>query len=97
MSTGCPHVGAGPSTMLRSGCRARLLNCVCPPTLLDLLVLLSRAFRASSFYDIFDVRGSSMMMSLFLLLSAISGRTKTFSHATSIVLIGNGCVSTCIS
>jgi hypothetical protein len=37
-----------------------------------------------------------MMMSLLLLLSAISGRTKTFSHATSIVLTGNGYVSTCI-
>jgi hypothetical protein len=33
-----------------------------------------------------------MMMSMLLLLSAISGRTKIFSHATSIVLTGNGCV-----
>jgi hypothetical protein len=44
-----------------------------------------------------NMRGSPMMMPFPLPLSAISGRTKTFSHVRSIVLSGNGCVSTCIS
>jgi hypothetical protein len=37
------------------------------------------------------MRGLLMMMSLLLPLSAISGRTKIFLHAISIVLTGNGC------
>jgi hypothetical protein len=44
-----------------------------PPLPLDLLVFLSGAIRAISSYDIFDMRGSPMMMFLSLPLSATSG------------------------
>jgi hypothetical protein len=67
-----------------------------PPTPPDLLVFLSEAFRAIPPCDIFDVRGSPMMRFFPLPLSATSGQTKTLLLASSIVLIGNSCVSTCI-
>jgi hypothetical protein len=38
-----------------------------------------------------------MMTFLLLPLSATYGRTKTLLHASSITLIGNGCLFTCIS
>jgi hypothetical protein len=63
----------------------------------NLLVFLSGAFRAIPSCDIFDVQGSPMMVFLSLPLSATSGQTKTSLHVGSMVLIGNGCVSTCIS
>jgi hypothetical protein len=47
--------------------------------------------------DIFDTRGSPMAMFLLLPLLANFGRTKTFLLISSIILTGNGCVSTCIS
>jgi hypothetical protein len=70
-------------------CTARLSLPPAPP---DLLVFLSEAFRAIPPCDIFDVRGSPMMMFFPLPLSATSSRTKTLLLASSIVLIGNGCV-----
>jgi hypothetical protein len=61
-----------------------------------LVSLLVRSFPSNHPYDIFDVRGSPMTMFLPLSLSITSDR-KTFLLASSITLIGNGCVSTCIS
>jgi hypothetical protein len=51
-----PHVGVRPSAMLGSGCRARLLNWVCPPAPPDLLVFLFRAFRAIFLWYIWRAR-----------------------------------------
>jgi hypothetical protein len=68
-----------------------------PPVPPNLLVFLSGAFQAISSCDIFDVRGSPMMMFLSLPLSTTLGRTKTFLLVGSIVLTGNGCVSAIIS
>jgi hypothetical protein len=92
-----PRIGVRLSAMLGSGYRARLLNWVCPLAPLDLLVSLFGAFRAISSYNIFDVRGSLMMMFSPLPLSATSRRTKISLHVDSMILTGNGCVSTCIS
>jgi hypothetical protein len=46
---------------------------------------------------IFDARGSPMTMFLLLPLSSNFGWTKTFLLVSSIILIGNGCMPTCIS
>jgi hypothetical protein len=90
-------IGAGPSAMLRPGWCVWFINYVCPPVSSDFLAFLSKTFQAISFCDMIDMRGLSMTMPLPLPLSAISGRTKTFLHVSSTVLIGKGCVSTCIS
>jgi hypothetical protein len=87
------------SDSLRCSSQGVLLGCLVElaPVPPDLLVFLSRAFRTIPSSDIFDMRRSPMMVFLSLSLSATSYQTKTFLHVVSIVLIGNGCVSTCIS
>jgi hypothetical protein len=82
-------------TRVRELCSAARLSL--PPAPPDLLVFLSEAFRAISSCDIFDVRGSPMTMFLPLPLLVTSGQTKIFLLVGSIVLTGNGCVSTRIS
>jgi hypothetical protein len=76
-----------------------LLGCSTEPApgASELVSILSGAFQAIAPCDIFDVRGSSMMIFFPLPLSVTSGRTKTLLLANSIIWIGNGCVSTCIS
>jgi hypothetical protein len=71
-------VGARPSAMLGSGCRARLLNWAYPSVPPDLLVFLSGAFRAIPPCDMFDVWWSPITMLSLLPLSAILAEPRLF-------------------
>jgi hypothetical protein len=85
-----PRLGLKLSVMLNLGSHARLLNWVCPPAPLDMLVFLSGAFRAIPPCDMFDVRGSPMTMLLPCLYRPFPAGPRLFF--LWVYLTQNGCV-----